>query len=256
MTKHLVIPDQHAHPDYNNDRADLLAKLINDVRPDVVINIGDAADMPSLCSYDKGLKSFHGRNYEKDIDSHLEFQDRVWGPVLKRKKKLPRRVVIEGNHEHRIKRAINIQPELEGDRFGVSFKDLDFGKYYNDVVEYNGATPGIIDIDDIAYSHYLISGVKGLPISGEHTAYSLLSKHFQSCTVGHLHTADYSTRTKVDGTRINGLVCGVYQDFDAGFAGEGNKLWWRGVVVKHNVENGNYDPEFISLDRLRKEYSK
>lgn len=254
MTTHLVVPDPHSHPDHDNDRADLLSKLIIDVKPDVVINMGDSADLPSLCSYDRGLKSFHGRNYEKDIESHLNFQDRMWKPVLKRKKRLPRRVFIEGNHEHRIKRAIQLQPELEGEKFGVSFRDLDLDTYYNDVVEYNGSTPGIIDIDDIIYSHFMISGVKGLPISGEHAAYSLLSKHFQSCTVGHLHTLDFSTRTKVDGTRINGLVCGVFQDHKSSYAGEANKLWWRGVVIKRNVEKGNYDPEFVSLERLKKEY--
>jgi hypothetical protein len=61
MTTHLVIPDQHAHPDFHNKRADWLGQLIKELRPDVVINIGDAADMPSLSSYDKGTKGFQGR---------------------------------------------------------------------------------------------------------------------------------------------------------------------------------------------------
>jgi len=38
------------------------------------------------------------------------------------------------------------------------------------------------------------------------------------------------------------------------WAGLTNDLWWRGVVVKHNVENGVYDPEFISLQRLKDIY--
>ncbi len=36
---HLVIPDPHAQPGYNNDRADYLAGLIIDLNPDVVIVI-------------------------------------------------------------------------------------------------------------------------------------------------------------------------------------------------------------------------
>ena len=252
---HLVIPDPHAHPDFDNSRADLLAKLIIDLRPDVVVNLGDAADMASLCSYDKGTKSFHGRNYEKDINSHLEFQDRTWGPVKKTKKRLPRRIVLEGNHEHRIKRAISLQPELEGERFGVSFRDLDFDSYYDDVVQYSGGTPGIIDVDGIIYSHYLISGVKGLPISGEHPAYQLLSKHYQSTTVGHLHTVDYCSRVTVTGQRLNGCVAGCFVDYYQDWAGEANKLWWSGVVIKRNVDGkGNYDIEFVSIDQLRKDY--
>ena len=78
---HLIIPDSHAHPDYNNNRYDWIGKLILDLKPDVLINIGDTADMPSLSAYDKGKASFHGRNYEKDINAHLDAQERMWGPI-------------------------------------------------------------------------------------------------------------------------------------------------------------------------------
>lgn len=251
---HLIIPDQHAHPDYHNDRADWLGRFIKDIKPDVVINIGDAADMPSLSAYDKGTKAFIGRNYEKDIESHLEFQDRLWKPIKKSKKKQPRRIILEGNHEHRIKKAINLQPELEGKAFGVSFNDLDLESYYQDVVEYEGGTPGVITVDGCSYAHYFISGVMGRPIGGEHHAYSLITKQLSSCTCGHSHLADWSVRTHISGKKIMGLVCGVYQDYDSSWAGKTNDLWWRGVVVKRNVEDGVYDPEFVSLDKLRKEY--
>jgi len=31
-------------------------------------------------------------------------------------------------------------------------------------------------------------------------------------------------------------------------------MWWRGLVYLRNVEDGIYDPEFISIESLRKEY--
>jgi hypothetical protein len=251
MSTHLVIPDPHAHYQHNNDRADWLSKLIKEVKPDVVINLGDQWDMPSLSGYDKGKKSFVGRTYRADLDAGLEFSDRLWGPVRKAKKKLPRRVFIEGNHEERIRRAVNSSPELDGI---VSFRDLDLTRDYQDIVEYNGQTPGIIEIDGINYSHYFVSGVMGRPIGGEHPAYSLLTKEFTSCTCGHVHTTDFSTRTLPDGRRLMGMVAGVFQDYDSDWAGEVNKLWWRGVIIKRNVENGCYDPEWVSLDKMRKEY--
>lgn len=252
MTTHLVVPDPHAHPDHDNNRADWLAKLIKDIKPDVVINLGDSADMPSMASYDKGTKGFQGRNYRLDIDSHLDFQHRMWDPVKRSKRKMPRRVVLEGNHDYRIKRAINAQPELEG---AISFDHLELGNFYNDVVEYNGQTPGVIGIDGIHYAHFFVSGVMGRPIGGEHPAYQLLTKEFVSCTCGHVHTADLCYRTSVGGKKIIGCVAGVYQDFDSGWAGEVNKLWWRGVVIKRNVEDGHYDPQFVSIEALRKEYN-
>jgi len=258
MTKtaqtHLVIPDPHAHPEYSNERADWLGQLIVDIKPDVVVNIGDTWDMPSMCGYDKGTKSFHGRSYQADIEAGIEFNDRLFHPLKKQKKRLPHRVFLEGNHEQRLKRAIELQPELEGEQYGIHFSDYQLDRYYDTVVEYSGQTPGIIELDGIFYAHYFISGVMGRPISSEHTAHALVSKLGRSATCGHIHTFDYSVRTTVDGGRNIGCVAGVYQDYHAGWAGSANNLWWRGVVVKTNVNNGIYDINQISLNTLRKEY--
>jgi hypothetical protein len=53
-----------------------------------------------------------------------------------------------------------------------------------------------------------------------------------------------------------GLVAGVYQDYDSKWAGERNKIWHRGVWICHDVENGCYDPQFISIERLKEMYGK
>lgn len=249
---HLIIPDPHAHPEHDNRRAEWLGKLIADVRPDVVVNIGDTADMPSLCSYDKGKKSFQGRTYKADIDAHNDFQDRVWHKVKKRKKKLPRRVTLHGNHEQRIHRAIELQPELEG---VIGFDDLNLSDWYDDIVPYEGGTPGVIEIDGVHYAHYFISGVMGRPIGGVHPAASLLAKQHGSCTAGHLHLLDYSVNTTVNGQKMAALVAGCFQDYFAPFAGVANKLWWSGVIVKRGVEDGFYSLETISIERLKEEYS-
>ena len=248
---HLIVPDPHAHPDHNNDRADLLAKLIIDLRPDVVVNLGDQWDMSSLSGYDKGRKSFEGRSVKRDIDAGKEFSERMWGPVKASKKRLPRRIFLEGNHEQRIRRAVDEARQLDG---WLGIKDLEIDRWYDEFVPYNGNTPGTITIDGITYAHYFVSGVMGRNIGGEHPAYSLLTKEFVSCTAGHIHVLDWCERTTVNGRKIMGLVAGVFQDYNSDWAGEVNKLWWRGVVIKRNVENGTYDPEFISLARLKKEY--
>ena len=250
---HLIIPDTHAHPDHNNDRAIWLGKLINDIKPDVVVHLGDSADMPSLSSYDKGTKVFHGRNYSRDVDSHLDFNDKLWSTVRKSKRKLPKRFFLEGNHEHRIKKAINLQPELEG---AISFGDLELEKYYDEITEYNGRSPGTTTIDGITYAHFFISGVMGKSIGGQHPAAAILTKGHCSATAGDLHLLSYGLQTDLNGRRIQGLVAGCYQDYAADWAGEANKLWWRGVVVKRNVGDGSYDPEFISIKKIKEKYGR
>lgn len=208
-------------------------------------------DLPSLYHADKG-KFRYNQSYKKDIDSHIDFQSRLWEPIKNRKKRLPRRVCFHGNHEQRIKTALSYQPELNGT---IGFDDLRLGEFYDEVIPYEGNTPGALEIDGIAYAHYIVSGVSGRPLSSEHHAYGLLGKTYQSITVGHTHTFDYCVRTRPNGNKIMGLVAGCFQDFTNDWAGEIGKLWDRGVIVKRNVEFGQYDFEWISLDTLRREYS-
>lgn len=248
---HLVIPDTHANPQYNNNRFSWLGQLIVDLKPTKVIMLGDWADMPSLCSYDKGTKGFEGRRYKKDIEAAIDAQERMFSPIKRAKKKLPKFIMLEGNHEHRIERAASYDAVLEGT---IGLDDLLFNTFGWHFIRYNGSTPGIHVEDGVAYAHYFTSGIMGRPVSGEHTAYQLLAKQHMSCTQGHTHITDYSIRTRGDKQHIHGLVAGVYQDYDADFAGAANDLWWKGVVFKRNVEDGQYDPEWISMDRIRKEY--
>lgn len=252
MKTHLIIPDPHARPDHNNDRADWIGNLIADLKPDVVVNMGDTACLPSLSRHEEGASLL--RSYEEDIESHLNFQERLWAPIRKLKKKTPYRVILEGNHENRMKTFLAKERRLQGRQYGIGFRDLEFDRYYHDSVEYEGSTPGVIEIDGINYAHYFVSGVMARPIGGERIASALLNKHFSSCTMGHTHTLDYAVRTSATGERIQGLVCGWGGDYRPDWAGQNHKLWWGGVIIKRGVENGQYDPEFISMERLKRIY--
>ena len=245
---HLIIPDSHAHPEHNNKRYEWLGHLINDIKPDVVVDIGDWFDMPSLCSYDKGKKSFEGRRYKKDIEAGLDAQERMFSIVKARKRKLPRFIRTLGNHEHRISRAVEMDPILEGT---IGLSDLQSREYGWDEIPF--LEPCLVD--GITYQHYFTSGIMGRPISGERHAQALILRQLTSCTQGHSHLFDYCERTDAGGRKIAGCVVGVYQDYHADYAGPANRLWNAGVVVKRGVENGYYDIEHISLKRIKDAYN-
>lgn len=259
MTIHLVIPDSHAKPDVSNRRFELLGKFILDLKPDVIVNIGDMADMESLCSYDKGKKAFEGRRYKRDIAAVHDALYKIHTPMdcynanqIRNKKKTyhPRMVMCLGNHEDRINRVVENHSELEGT---ISIQDLKYEYFGWEVHPFKSP----VTIDNILYSHYLTSGVMGKPISGTHTGYSLIQKKFQSCTQGHSHLLDYKIMTTGGGKKVQGLSVGCYLETDQyeAYAGEeANEMWWRGLVVKHITDDG-YDPEFISIERLEKMYA-
>ncbi len=247
---HLCIGDSHAVPEHNNKRYKLLGKLINDVSPDIVIDIGDWFDMPSLNSYDKGAKkAYEGRQYLKDINAGLEAQDILLTEIRTRKKKLPRFVRTLGNHEHRINRAIELDPVLEGT---IGLKDLQSKEYGWE--EYPFLEP--VEIDGVIYSHYFVTGISGRPIGGEHHAASLLTKQFKSSTQGHSHLLDYTIRTDANGKRLHGLVAGCFVDDNLDWAESTAHLWNSGICICHNVEDGNYDFQWVSLKSLIREYGK
>ena len=255
---HLVIPDAHAKPGVSNDRFEWLGKLIVDKRPDVVVCIGDFADMESLSSYDKGKRSFEGRRYKKDVAAVIDAQERMFAPINCLNAELkeqglepyePRFVMTLGNHENRVNRVVNDSPELDGI---MSINDLNYEEFGWEVYPFLDR----VVIDDIAYSHFFTSGVMNRPIGGEHAAASLVKKQFMSCTAGHSHLRDFAERTRADGTRIQGLVCGCFFDHEEEYATVANSLWWRGVVLKHEVQDGQYEPEFISIAKMKAVYSE
>ena len=256
--RHLIIPDAHAQPDVDNRRFEWLGKFIADTQPEVIVNIGDFADMESLSSYDKGTKAFEGRRYKRDIEATRDALHKLHAPMdeynenaarLHRKRYKPRMVITVGNHEARIDRVTNLHPELDGT---ISIKDLGYEEFGWEVHPYRT----VVTIDGIAYSHYFASGVMGRPVSGLHQAYSLIQKRYTAATQGHTHTLDYKCVSNGDGKRIQGLVCGCFLDPEQteDYAGEEvNNMWWRGIIVKHITSNG-YDPEFISIERLQEMY--
>lgn len=244
---HLVIPDSHAHPDHNNDRYDLLGQLVAELRPDVIIDIGDFWDMASLCAYDKGKRGFENRRYSLDISAGIDAQDRLLAPLKKLRRKAPRKIRCLGNHEHRINRVLETDPVLDGT---IGLRDLQSKEYGFE--EYPFLE--IVEIDGIQYSHYFASGVMGRPIGGVNLGSAILSKQLNSATQGHSHLFDHAVRVRGGGQRIHGLSCGVFQDYVPSFARASARYWSSGVVIKRGVENGDYDLEWVSMRRLKEVY--
>lgn len=251
----VVFTCAHSKPGVSNQRADWLSNLIYDVRPDYVVDLGDTADVPSLSFHDTGKPGLMVMsNYEEDINHHLDFQERVRYKVKKNKVKRPMYIGMEGNHENRIKKALEKDPRLAGKTKGISFEDLETDRYYDEYHEYENGAPAISTYDGVSYAHYISAGNYGTAMSGMHHGYGLLQKRHCSTTVGHSHKRNIYFKDDASPYPSIGLVAGCFKGGDEGWAGQANQDWWKGVVIKRNIENGWYDPEFVSMERLKKEY--
>ena len=251
--RHFVLPDVQIRPGDNTDFLERIGTYIVEKQPEVIVNLGDFADMPSLSSYDQGKKSFEGRRYVNDIQATRDAMDRLLKPLRdhnhrqrKNGKKLykPRMVLTYGNHCDRITRAINSDPKLDGT---LDLSDLGYeaaGWETHPFLE-------VAIVDGIAYSHFFVTGVAGRPAS---TAAAQLNKKHQSCIAGHQQGRQVATAYRADGKRITSIIAGSCYEHDEDYMGPQGNNHWRGCIMLNEVNDGEFDEMFISLDYLKRKY--
>ena len=253
MITHFVIPDTQVKDGLDFEYLNRIGKYIVEVKPEVVIHLGDFADMESLSSYDVGKKSFEGRRYTKDIGAAKKAMEYLLGPLKeynatakeqKKKQYHPRKVMLLGNHENRINRAINDDPKLEG---LISTKDLP----YEDWEVHDFLKP--VFIDGIAYSHYFPTGVMGRPAT---TASAMVSKLHMSCIAGHQQGKQVAYGKRPDGSTITCIIAGSCYEHNEGYLDHQSNQHFRGILLAYDVQNGSFDEHFVSLKYLEKHYAK
>ena len=252
MTTHIVIPDCQIRPGDNLNYLYRIGMYIAEVKPDVIVNLGDFADMPSLSSYDIGKKSFEGRCYTDDVNIVVKAMAVLMFPILREQSRLinnkkkrwnPLFVLTLGNHEDRINRAIDNDRKLEG---LISVDDLEYDKYWKVI---NFLEP--IVIDGICYCHYMTPGKKNIAIS---TARTLITKRHMSCIVGHQQGRDVAYDKRADGKRITSIIAGSCYEHDEYYMSPQDNKHWRGIIRLSEVSDGEFDEMFISLNYLKKKY--
>jgi hypothetical protein len=251
--KILVVPDIQAKEGVDFTYLAHIGQYACEKRPDVIVCIGDLADMPSLSSYDIGKKSFEGRRYTKDVDAAIAAQTALFRPIgalgqqqLISKKKVysPRTVITVGNHENRINRAVDNDPKLEG---LISIKDLQYNNYFDEVYPFLD----VVVIEGVAFSHYFVTGVAGRPAS---SAASQFRKTSMSCVAGHQQGLQIHTGNRADGKLLTSIIAGSCYEHNEDYLGAQGNKHWRGFLMLHDVNDGQFDLMPVSLDYLRKKY--
>lgn len=250
--KILVITDMQIRPNIDLKFAHCIGKYILSKRPDVVINLGDMADMESLSSYDKGKRSYEGRRFRNDVESVVTANKILWGPVEEynksrapNKQYKPRRVFLIGNHEDRITRAVEMDPMLEGT---IGIESLELNKYWGEVHDFKK----VVVINGVAFSHYFPTGAKGLACS---TASAQLKKMHMSCIAGHQQGRQTYSENAADGRRLTSIIAGSCYDYYMEYMGPQGNKHWRGIIMLHSVKNGEFDEVYVPTEYLKRKYA-
>lgn len=253
MMKHLVVPDCQVKPGVPLEHLEWLGKYIVLKKPDVVVCIGDFADMESLSSYDVGKKSFEGRRYKNDISSAKLGMELLLGPLHRfnkgkpknsSKRYTPRLVLTLGNHEDRITRAIESDAKLEGT---ISLEDLGYEEAGWEVSPY--LKP--VTIDGVVYNHFFPSGQLGRPCT---SARSILGKYHMSCFAGHQQGRDIAYAKRADGQTLTAIIAGSFYQHEEKYLNPVTNNHWKGIYVLHEVKDGSFDEMPVSISYLERKY--
>lgn len=255
MRKHLVIPDTQVTPDTPTDHLRWIGEYILEKKPDVIVQLGDFADMESLSSWDKGKIQYEGRRYKKDINAAKRAMVDLLRPLYdynkkksqwKEKQYRPEMHLTLGNHEYRINRTIEDHSYMDG---FMSIEDLEYKKFGWTVHDF--LKP--VEIDGVTYSHYFCNPLSGRPIGGENILYRLNKIGF-SFVQGHQQIYLSGPKSLANGKRIRGLVHGACYLHDEDYRGPQCNNEHRMIFILNEVKDGDYFLTECSLDFLCRRY--
>jgi hypothetical protein len=238
---HIVIPDCQVKPGVPLDHLTWIGNYIASKRPDVVVNLGDFADMHSLSSYDIGKVEAEGARYKEDIKITHEAMRLLTAPLKKSHYKGDLHLTL-GNHEDRISREAEDHPRLAGT---LSIDDLEYERFGWRVHKFLK----VVKIDSVEYSHYFVSGSMGRPVS---SASALLRARHNSAIMGHVQRIDLAVHPNTQAIAVFAGICYLHDETYLTPQGQNTK---RGIWVLNEVGGGTFDPMFVSLGFLKKNYS-
>lgn len=260
--KHLVIPDTQSRPGRDPRSLEWAGRYALEKRPDVIVLLGDHWDFPSLSDYETSTqKVAQARDVLADIEAGNEALRRFEAPIkaynraqTSRRRYRPRRVLLMGNHDGatnggRVDRALQAQPWLKG------FFDLH-------PMEAPGweVIPFLqpITIDGVSYCHYFCRGANGHVTQskrGMPSAKAQVIREGHSCTAGHRQGLDVHLQPMGGGRLARGVIAGSYYEGEESYLTPQGNAHWRGLLLKHEVVEGNYELCEVSLDYLERKFS-
>jgi hypothetical protein len=249
--RHAFIPDTQNKPGTKTNHLRAAGNYLAEKQPDVIVVAGDWWDMPSLSAWDSdATKLSLGIDYQKDVVAGWAAMRDFMKPIHAAKGYKPRLVFLLGNHEHRIERYTTDNPMLKGT---LSYKSFGLEQHGFKVVPF--LKPAVID--GISYCHYFCVDSNGRVMNtkrGQASARAQVNNVGMSATAGHKQGLDTYIKESPAG-RKRGLIAGSFYQHDERYLGPQGNDHWQGILIKHEVRDGDYDLLEVSTDYLLRKYT-
>ena len=228
---HMVVPDVQCRPDVDYSHLKWIGNYAADKQPDVIVCLGDFADMPSLSGYSVGKATAEGKRYAADIATDKDAMRLLMQPMRMVRKWHPSLELTLGNHEDRIDREAEVNPRWQGFLSSAALGYKEQGWTVHPYLE-------VAKIDSVEYSHFFVSGVMGRPVS---SASALLRQRQCSAVMGHVQRIDVAVHPN---TQYIGLFAGICYQHEEPYLTPQGQSTKRGIWMLHEVHDGTFDPMF------------
>lgn len=241
-----ILPDAQVRKGVPIDHLAAYGRYIAAKQPDVIVCIGDFADVPSLSTYSQpGSIDSEGARWQHDKESVWTAMEAFLSPIAKVAGYKPQMVMTYGNHEDRITRAICADPKrLMGT---LSLDDLRYEAYGWTTVPF--LQP--ITIAGVAFCHYFPGGIMGRPVG---SARQILTKLHMSAFAGHQQGRDIAYAKRADGGDLTAIISGSFYQHNETYLSPFTNKHWRGAYFLHEVKDGSFDEMALSIGYIMRRF--
>jgi hypothetical protein len=224
MKRAIYFADRHlVHDEEPHWSWELFLKFVKDFKPDILVDGGDHLDLPYISSFNKEkLLLLEGKRLKEDFDA---LSDEL--AILRQS--CDRMLFLEGNHEERLKRAIEKQPLLQGMaelESNIDFKGLDI-EYY----------PLLKQPVKIGKLHFLHGSYTGL-----HHAKKHLLKFMGNLCYGHVHEfQSYYQGIPLRNDEMGANSIGILSSKNPDYLKGKPAHWQNGFAVIYFTDKGYYN---------------
>ena len=250
----LAIGDLHQdrrHPDRLNVLT-WIARYASLHRFDHIVQIGDWSTWDSVNQHDRNdtAGARHKPSIARDMEN-LKDSLAAWRAGIDPDYK-PRQTVVLGNHENRLERFENANPEALGMFTGE--RDQSFLQYGWKTRPYGE----LFYIEGVAFTHHPVNGV-GRAFGGETGPQRAASKTTVPMVSGHTHKRQVHDAAKIGPVDVISMVvigCALPWGTVESYAKHGMTGWWYGCVPM-TVQGGVItDLSFVSMLTLERDFAE
>ena len=220
----------------------MIAELIEYLLPDVIVDIGDFADMPSCSSWDADKAAFGQESIAADINAanvaRAILNKHIAAGMKRNKRWTPELVSITGNHENRLNKLLS-HAQYARFRDGIPAFDLEGWE----------SVPflQVKWIDGLGFIHYLPYGRMAKAASNARTMHRHSGR--RSVVAGHSHEFDLYTETDSFGKQTGAVQVGCSFLHEEEYNPLSHR-YWRGVTHLVDVKDGSFGVDQWSFDRI------